>query len=261
MRIARALALAGIDSRRKCEAYILQGHVEVNGEIARDLGRQVDLEKDEIFFRGKPVQFEKFVYFILNKPKGYTTTAGDPYARKTVFELLPSTLVSKTKRPGPARIRVFPVGRLDRDSTGLLLFTNDGELAHRLIHPRFEVGKWYEVRLNRALEPQDKGKLLAGITLEEGLAKVQKLKGLSRRVLRLLIREGKKREIRRIFEKLGYEVLELSRLTFGPLTVEALPLGRGRFLAAREIEMLKKGLEPRSSESFAGARSTRLHKK
>lgn len=247
MRIARALALAGIDSRRKCEAYVLQGNVSVNGEIVRDLGRQVDLEKDEIFFRGRPLQFEKFVYYILNKPKGYTTTAGDPHARKTVFALLPSTLVSKTNKPGPSRIRVFPVGRLDQDSTGLLLFTNDGELANRLLHPRYEVGKWYEIRLDRALDPRDVSKLLSGISLEEGLAKAQKIKRLSRRVLQLLIQEGKKREIRRIFEKLGYEVVDLCRLTFGPLAVEALPLGSGRFLTAREVEFLRKSLPPISS--------------
>ena len=244
MRIARALALAGIDSRRKCEAYILEGSVTVNGEVVRDLGRQVDLETDEIFFRTKPVQFEKFVYYILNKPKGYTTTAGDLHARKTVFELLPTTLVAKTNRPGPSRIRVFPVGRLDKDSTGLLLFTNDGELAHRLIHPRFGVIKWYEVRLGRALEPQDVPKLLKGVTLEEGLAKVQALKRLSRRVLRVSLAEGKNREVRRIFEKLGYEVVDLCRIAFGPLILENLLPGRGRFLTPSEVKLLFKKSSP-----------------
>ena len=243
MRIARALAMAGIDSRRKCEAYVVRGEVMVNGEIIYDLGRQVDPEQDEILFRRRAVSFEKHVYFVLHKPPGYTTTAGDPHAKKTVYELLPRRLVSRTSRSGPAQIRVFPVGRLDRSSTGLLLFTNDGDLANRLTHPRFGIGKWYEVRLDRALDPRDKRRLLEGVELEEGMAKVEKLHSLSRRTLRLMIREGKNREVRRIFEKIGYEVVTLCRIAFGPLTLGDLPPGAGRFLTPTEACRLKEEIE------------------
>ena len=237
VRIARALALGGIDSRRKCETHILNGAVRVNGEVVRDLGRQVDLEADEIIFRGKTLSFGKYVYYILHKPKGYSTTAWDPHAKKTVFELLPGSLAPRTVKTN--RTRVFPVGRLDRDSTGLLLLTNDGELANRLIHPRYGVGKWYEVKLNRALEPFDNRRLIEGVRLEEGWVKAQKLRKLSRRRLQLLIQEGKKREVRRIFEKLGYEVLELCRIAFGPILLGDMPVGAGRFLTALEAAHLK----------------------
>lgn len=239
MRIARALALCGIDSRRKCEVHVRNGAITVNGEIVRDLGRQIDPEKDEILFRGRSLESQKRIYFILHKPAGFTTTASDPHAEKTVYELLPRTLVRGTRRPDSGHTRVFPVGRLDRNSTGLLLFTNDGELANHLMHPRFAVGKWYEVRLDRTLDPRDGHKLLSGITLENDVAKAERLHKLSRRVLRLLIREGRKREVRRIFEKLGYEVLGLCRIAFGPLTLENLAPGRGRFLTPREVSQLK----------------------
>ncbi len=239
MRIARAMALAGIDSRRKCETHIAAGQVTVNGEVVQDLGRQVDPEKDEILFRGRLLHFEKCVYYVLNKPEGYTTTASDPYAEKTVFDLLPVKLVPKTGKPMPSRTRVFPVGRLDKNSTGLLLFTNDGDLANHLIHPRYEVGKWYEVRLDRALDPRDRGRLLKGVPLEEGPAVAEKVRMLSKRNLQVLIREGKKREIRRIFDALGYEVVRLCRIAFGPILLGALPEGQGRFLAKHEIVKLR----------------------
>ena len=239
MRIARAMALAGIDSRRKCEAYIAAGQVTVNGETVQDLGRQVEPGKDEILFRGRMLQFEKCVYYILNKPQGYTTTAADPYAEKTVFELLPVKLVPKTGKPMPSRTRVFPVGRLDKNSTGLLLFTNDGDLANHLIHPRYEVGKWYEVRLDRALDPRDRGRLLKGVQLEEGPATAEKVRMLSKRNLQLLIQEGKKREVRRLFEALGYEVVRLCRIAFGPILLGNMPLGTGRILGRREITALR----------------------
>lgn len=243
MRIARALALAGIDSRRKCETYIRNGAVAVNGEVVGDLGRQVDLEEDAVTFRGRLLRFEKYVYYILHKPVGYTTTAADPHARKTVFELLPRLLVSRTRQTSAApRTRVFPVGRLDRDSSGLLLFTNDGDLANRLIHPRYQIGKWYEVRLDRPFDPADGRKLLAGIMLEEGKAQVEKFHRTSRRGIRLLICEGKKREVRRIFEKLGYKVVSLCRIAFGPLVLAQMPPGHGRFLKSHEVRELKKAI-------------------
>ena len=245
MRIARALALAGIDSRRKCETYIVNGAVRVNGEIVQDLGRQVDPENDEILYRGKSVRFEKFVYYILHKPAGYSTTASDPYAKKTVFELLPKSLVPRTVKV--ERTRVFPVGRLDRGTTGLLLFTNDGELANHLMHPRYGVGKWYEVKLDRPLGPFDGRKLVEGVRLEEGWVKAEKIQKLSGRRMRLLIHEGKKREVRRIFEKLGFEVLTLCRVAIGPILLGDMPVGAGRFLTLAEAARLREAVRLPSS--------------
>ncbi|MBI3314046.1 MAG: rRNA pseudouridine synthase [Candidatus Omnitrophica bacterium] len=240
MRIARALALGGIDSRRKCEIHVRNGAVTVNGEVVRDLGRQVDPDQDVIMFRGRMVDAKtNYVYFLLNKPEGYTTTAYDPHAEKTVYDLLPKTLIAGSRQPKASRTRVFPVGRLDKNSTGLLLMTNDGELANRLTHPRYEVGKWYEIKLGRALDPRDRGRLLKGVELEDGLAKAEKVRMLTKRNLQLLIREGKKREVRRIFEALGYEVIRLCRVAFGPLMLGSTLPGRGRFLTKAEIRELQ----------------------
>ncbi len=233
MRIARALALAGVASRRKGELHVTAGEVAVNGEIVRDLGRQVDPTKDRLTFRGKPLSFQTHIYFVLHKPAGYTTTAADPHAEKTVYELLP---------PLPAR--VVPVGRLDRDSTGLLLFTNDGELANRLTHPRYEVGKWYQVKLDRPLDPKAKTELLSGIRLEEGTARAEKVERIGPKEFRLELKEGKKREIRRMFEVLEYRVLSLCRIALGPLRLGALPPGKGRLLTPSEVEMLKRACYP-----------------
>jgi 23S rRNA pseudouridine2605 synthase len=246
MRIAKALAMSGIDSRRKCEAFIAAGQVTVNGEVVRDLGRQVDVETDEIMFRGRHVQFENFVYYVLNKPEGYTTTASDPHAEKTVFDLLPARLVPRTQKPMPSRTRVFPVGRLDKNSTGILLLTNDGELANRLTHPRYEVGKWYEVKLDRAIDPRDRARLLKGVRLEDGMAKAEKVRPLSKRNMQLLLHEGKKREVRRIFDALGYEVVALCRIAFGPIMLGTMPLGTGRFLGHKDVRILREaaGLPP-----------------
>ena len=239
MRISRALAMAGIDSRRKCEVHVQNGAVIVNGVVVRDLGRQVDLETDEVLFRGRPVLLQKHVYYILHKPIGYITTAGDPHATKTVYDLLPRTLVPRTARPSQSRMRVFPVGRLDKDSSGLLFFTSDGDLANRLMHPRYGAGKWYEVRLNRAFELADRGRLLGGVKLEDGMAKAEKFRPLSRRTLHILMKEGRNREVRRLFEALGYRVLELCRVGFGPLMLGSLAPSEGRFLNNKEIASLK----------------------
>lgn len=240
MRIARALALAGIAARRKCEAFILEGLVTVNGETVRDLGRQVEPDKDEIRFRGKPLSFEQPVYFMLHKPAGYTTTVSDPHAEKTVYELLPENLKGSDPKGSDPQTRVFPVGRLDRDSTGLLLFTNDGDLANRLTHPRYGVGKWYEVTLDRPLDPSARARVLRGVRLEEGPARAEKVEAVSARTVRLLLREGRKREIRRIFQQVGYKVEALCRTDFGPLKLGNLPSGRGRLLAPAEVAQLKR---------------------
>lgn len=248
MRISRALALAGIDSRRKCEIHVQNGAVTVNGEVVRDLGRQVNPQTDEILFRGRPVLLAEPLYYMLHKPVGYLTTASDPHAKKTVFDLLPSRLVARTARPSESRCRVFPVGRLDKDSSGLLLLTNDGELANHLIHPRYGVDKWYQVRLDKAFNPTHAGVLTRGIRFKDGMLRAQRVVGVSRRILRIMLREGKKREIRRLLGALDYRVFELCRIAFGPLSLGDLRPGEGRFLTRQEIQKLKAHLTPSAAK-------------
>lgn len=239
MRISRALALAGIDSRRKCEEHVRNGAISVNGEVIRDLGRQVEPGADMICFRGRPLPFKSYVYYVLNKPEGYITTAADPHASKTVYDLLPRRLVKSTRQPNSEKSRVFPVGRLDKDTMGILLFTNDGDLAHKLMHPRYRVSKWYEARLGRGFAPEDTKKMLSGIRLKDGMARVEEVRVLSRRIVHLRICEGRKREVRRLFEALGYQVVRLVRLAFGPILIGNLTLGQGRFLGKKEVDALR----------------------
>lgn len=252
MRLARLLALAGIDSRRKCEEHVKNGAVKVNGEVVRELGRKVDPEEDEVLYRGRLIYLDRPVYYVMFKPPGYATTAFDPHEKKTVFDLLPPKLVPKTERPSENRVRVFPVGRLDKDSSGVLLFTNDGELANRMTHPRYGVAKWYNVRLDRAFDQRDKKKVLGGVRLEDGTACAERIQMLSKRTCRLMLREGKKREVRRLFEALGYEVVELCRTAFGPLTLGSLRPGDGYYLNSDGVESLKSYLkENAAGHSFS----------
>lgn len=232
------MALSGLGARRKCEAYVSAGEVTVNGQIVQDLGRQVDLGADRVEFRGVRVRAPESVYFMLHKPEGYATTAGDPFAKRTVFELLPRKL-GPLAGPGAAQTRVFPVGRLDQDSEGLLLFTNDGDLANRLTHPRYGISKDYEVKINRPFNRADEVKLLKGVWLEEGRAKFDKVRILSNRILQVTLREGKKREVRRVLVRVGYKVIQLVRISFGPLKLGDLAVGQGRFLKAQEVEALR----------------------
>jgi 23S rRNA pseudouridine2605 synthase len=241
MRIARALALTGVAARRKCEQLVQRGEVTVNGEVVCDLGRRVDPTRDLLVFRGKRLTFPKPVYYLLNKPLGYVTTASDPHlARdKSVYRLLPPSLGSIGK--GKAGQRVFPVGRLDRDSMGLLLFTNDGALAYHLTHPRYGVARGYRVRLDKPLREADQKRLLKGVELDDGWARLDRIemKGDGKEI-ELVIQEGRKRQIRRLFAALGYRVTYLLRVSFGPLSLGSLPVGRGRFLTKEEIEALQR---------------------
>jgi 23S rRNA pseudouridine2605 synthase len=240
MRIAHALATAGLGSRRKCEVLVTNGAVTVNGEVVQDLGRQVDLTKDTIAYRGKVLEAAPDVYYIMNKPEGYVVTAQDAHAKKTVYDLLPRQLVNSTRQGGRGRVRVFPVGRLDKDSMGILLLTNDGELSHRLLHPRYHVEKWYEVILDRAWRPEDSPRVLKGFHAFDGLLKLEQIRPISRRHVLVQLREGKKRQIRRVFSKFGYKVVTLIRISFGPIKVEGLRLGEGRYLTTFEAKTLRK---------------------
>lgn len=242
MRIAHALASAGLGSRRKCEVFVTNGAISVNGEVVRDLGRQVDFANDTIAYRSKILQAAPHVYYILNKPEGYVVTAQDIHAKKTVYDLLPRHLVNATRQASTNRVRVFPVGRLDKDSSGLLLMTNDGELANRLIHPRFHVEKWYEVKLHRAWEHADRNKVLNGFHSYDGILKLEDIRPISTRGVLVELREGKKRQIRRVFNRFEYEVVYLNRISFGPLKLGKLTLGQGRFLTSFESNELRKAV-------------------
>ncbi|MCA5006169.1 pseudouridine synthase [Sphingobacterium bovistauri] len=232
IRLNRYISNAGICSRRKADELIAAGVVSVNGEAVTSLGTKVDPAKDEIRYNNERLKREKMVYVLLNKPKDYITTTDDPQERRTVMQL-----VAKATKE-----RIYPVGRLDRNTTGLLLMTNDGNLAEKLSHPRNNVTKMYQVELNKNLVQGDFNKIQVGIELEDGLIKPDDLSyvaGASKREVGIQIHSGKNRVVRRIFESLGYEVIKLDRVVYANLTKKDLPRGRWRYLEERELIQLK----------------------
>jgi 23S rRNA pseudouridine2605 synthase len=232
MRLQAFLARAGVASRRKAEELILKGLVRVNGEVAH-LGQRVGTG-DLVEVAGRRVELpQKRVVLALHKPRGYTTTRSDPHAEKTVYELLPEI-------PG-----LHPVGRLDRESEGLLLFTNDGELLFRLTHPRYGVRKVYRVWTERGTLPQALcRRLVEGVALEDGPARALSCKPAQGGAI-LTLGEGRKREVRRMLQAVGYPVKRLLRLQVGPIRLGNLPPGRWRRLSPEEVQALLKevGLE------------------
>lgn len=220
-------------SRRKAEEYIAAGQVRVNDSTAQ-LGMSVDPQKDEILFQGKKVLPKKLelVYIMLHKPQGFVTTRSDPQERRTVFYLLPKNMQ-----------QLFPVGRLDYNTEGLLLLTNDGDFAYRLTHPKFEVEKEYLVTIDGALRPEEKNRIEAGLKtkdLQTGKMKIRILSSQPKKTALLItLHEGQKREIRRIFEHFGYRVMDLKRIRLGKLLLGDLPKGKWRTLAPREIGSLR----------------------
>lgn len=232
IRLNRYIANAGICSRRKADELIQAGVVSVNGEVISELGYKVNPAVDVIRYNGETLKREKAVYVLLNKPKDYITTTEDPQERKTVMHL-----VEKASKE-----RIYPVGRLDRNTTGLLLMTNDGDLAEKLSHPRNNITKIYQVELNKNLTQGDLNKIAFGLELEDGLIKpdaVTYVQGGSKREIGIQIHSGKNRIVRRIFEHLGYEVVKLDRVVYGNLTKKDLPRGRWRYLEEKEIIQLK----------------------
>jgi len=232
IRLNRYIANAGICSRRKADELIEAGVVSVNGEVVSELGAKIDPIKDVIRYNGETLKREKMVYVLLNEPKDYITTTDDPQERRTVMQL-----VEKASRE-----RIYPVGRLDRNTTGLLLMTNDGELADKLSHPRSNVTKIYNVELNKSLIQGDLNKITYGLELEDGLIKpdaVSYVQGGSKREVGIQIHSGKNRIVRRIFEHLGYEVVKLDRVIYANLTKKDLTRGRWRYLDEKEIIQLK----------------------
>lgn len=232
IRLNRYIANAGICSRRKADELIEAGVVAVNGTVVSELGFKIDPYKDEIRYNGELLKREKMVYVLLNKPKDYITTTEDPQERRTVMHL-----VEKATRE-----RIYPIGRLDRNTTGLLLMTNDGDLADKLSHPRGNVTKIYHVELSKALSQGDLNKIGFGIELEDGIIKpdtVSYVTGGTKREIGIQIHSGKNRIVRRIFEHLGYEVVKLDRVVYANLTKKDLPRGRWRFLEEKEVIQLK----------------------
>ncbi|MEY3677874.1 MAG: hypothetical protein RI924_15 [Bacteroidota bacterium] len=232
IRLNRYISNAGICSRRKADELIAAGVVSVNGTVVSELGFRVDPAKDVIRYNGETLKREKMVYVLLNKPKDYITTTDDPQERRTVMQL-----VEKASRE-----RIYPVGRLDRNTTGLLLMTNDGDLAEKLSHPKNNVTKIYHAELNKSLSQGDLNKISFGLELEDGFIKPDEItyvQGASKREIGIQIHSGKNRIVRRIFEHLGYEVIKLDRVIYANLTKKDLPRGRWRHLDEKEIIQLK----------------------
>ncbi|HPP51171.1 MAG TPA: pseudouridine synthase [Spirochaetota bacterium] len=233
IRINKYLSLCGLGSRRKTEEIIKKGQIYVNGLPMTDLSYQVDINNDIVMYRGQvllPVQ--AYHYLILNKPKGYLTTTKDERNRPTVLQLIPQHYIEQG---------TFPVGRLDKDTEGLLLFTNDGDLAYKLTHPRFKVPKTYQVTLDRPLRDDHKMAIEHGIELYGTQTLPATIVPINDEwtIVTITITEGKKRQVRMMFSMLGYEVISLIRIKYGPITLGNLPVGKYRVLSKQEIEKLK----------------------
>ena len=232
MRLNRFLAQSGLCSRREADDFITAGLVTVNGQIVTQLGTKV-LPTDEVKFNDSRVQGEKKVYLVLNKPKGYVTSLDDPHAGKTVMELV----------EGACTERIYPVGRLDKNSLGLLLFTNDGDLTKQLTHPSYLKKKIYQVTLDKPLARADMDRIAEGITLEDGEIFADEISYVkeNKQEIGIEIHSGRNRIVRRIFEFLGYTVTKLDRVYYAGLTKKNLKRGAWRFLSREEVERLKSG--------------------
>ena len=231
-RLQKVLAQRGYGSRRVCEELIEAGRVTVNGDVAV-LGRRIDPEHDLVEVDGRYVGVRPdLVYYLLNKPTGVVTTAKDPQGRRTVVDLVPS------------EPRVFPVGRLDYDTEGLLLLTNDGELTNRLTHPRYGVEKEYLAEVEGIVSPGSLRRLREGVELEDGMTAPATVSQPDRGVLRIAIHEGRNRQVRRMCEAVGHPVVRLVRVRIGPITDRRLPPGSWRALSSDELKALEQAVVP-----------------
>jgi pseudouridine synthase len=234
IRLNKFLAQAGVASRREVDKMIAEGRIKVNGQVVKALGSKIDDEKDRVEVGGRRVaREEELVCLMLNKPPGYLVTLKDNFQRPTIQHLLPSL-----------RQRVFPVGRLDYDSSGLLLVMNDGELAYRLTHPRFKVPKTYLVKVKGEPDPSELTRLEKGIYLDgkkTAPAKIAQIRSYPKKSLfKIEIYEGRKREVKRMFQAIGHKVLQLQRTNFGGLKLGSLKAGKWRYLTRKEVDYLKK---------------------
>jgi len=233
IRLNKFIANSGVCSRREADNFILAGVVTVNGEVVTELGTKININTDDIRFNGERLKGENKVYIVMNKPKGFVTTASDPHADKTVMDLLKA-----------CPTRVFPVGRLDKNTTGVLMFTNDGEIAEKLTHPSYDKKKIYQVSLDNKLRQEDFDKIVSGVELNDGMIAADELEYIEaddHRKLGIEIHSGKNRIVRRIFESLGYEVKALDRVYFAGLTKKGLKRGEWRYLTEGEINLLRMG--------------------
>jgi len=227
IRLNKYIANSGVCSRRDADIYIVSGNVMVNDKIVTELGFKVK-PTDKVRFDGRVITPEKIEYVLLNKPKGFITTTNDEKGRRTVMDLVRNA----------SKSRILPVGRLDRNTTGLLLFTNDGELAKKLTHPKHGVRKIYHVELDKSLSPAHLRKIADGLTLEDGPVKVDEISYIDnapKREVGVRLHSGRNRIVRRIFEHLGYEVVRLDRVVFAGLTKKDLPRGHWRHLTKQEV--------------------------
>lgn len=233
IRLNKYLANAGVCSRREADEFIAAGVVKVNGEIVTELGTKVK-RSDVVHFHDQQISIEKKVYVLLNKPKDYVTTSDDPQNRKTVMDLVKDA----------CRERIYPVGRLDRNTTGVLLLTNDGELASKLTHPQYLKKKVYHVWLDKSVTAADMRLIADGVTLDDGEIRADAIEYASetdRKQVGIEIHSGRNRIVRRIFESLGYKVLKLDRVFFAGLTKKNVRRGDWRFLTEQEVNMLRMG--------------------
>ena len=233
IRLNKYLANAGVCSRREADEFIQAGVVKVNGEVVTELGTKV-MRTDSVMFHEQPVSLEKKVYVLLNKPKDHVTTSDDPQQRKTVMDLVKDACTE----------RIYPVGRLDRNTTGVLLLTNDGDLASKLTHPKFLKKKVYHVYLDKNVTAHDLQQIRDGITLEDGDIKadaVEYADPVDKKQVGIEIHSGKNRIVRRIFEHLGYKVTKLDRVLFAGLTKKNLRRGDWRYLTEEEVNRLRMG--------------------
>jgi 23S rRNA pseudouridine2605 synthase len=226
MRLNRFLALAGIASRRGAEEFIRDGRVTVNGTVCTDLSTQISTT-DHVKVEGRLVRAGEYIYLLLNKPPDYLTTRSDEMSRKTIYELLPRGLP-----------RLAHVGRLDKESEGLLLLTNNGELAFRITHPKYKLEKEYLVTLDREFDAADAAKTKKGMYFAEGRARFDSIVKVSRQQVRVILTQGLKRQVRRVLAALGYKVRRLQRVRIGPLTDRGLRSGEARLLTQGEIDLL-----------------------
>ena len=233
VRLNKFIANSGVCSRREADTMIQAGVVSVNGVVVTELGTKVNIFNDEVRFNGELLRGESKVYIVMNKPKGYVTTASDPHADKTVMDLLKN-----------CNARVFPVGRLDKNTTGVLMFTNDGDVAEKLAHPSYDKKKIYQATLDRDLTQEDYQQILEGIELADGPIKADELEYVdesNHKKIGIEIHSGKNRIVRRIFEHLGYDVKGLDRVYFAGLTKRGLKRGEWRYLSENEANILKMG--------------------
>ncbi len=245
MRLNKFLAHAGVGSRRHCDGLIAAARVKINGTPVRELGTQVNEETDKVSVDDHPVKAERHVYWAVHKPPGYLCTNHDPAGRPRALDLVPHV-----------DQRVYTVGRLDEDSEGLLLLTNDGDLAQKLMHPRYEVEKTYEVLVAGSPTLEDIQQLTTGVYLSEGRVKAKSVRKFKRQGdstwMKIVLCEGKNREIRRMLAKLNHKVMRLKRVGIGPVKLDRLPKGKSRKLALAEIEMLQKAVRPRPAVKKVG---------